>query len=135
MAETEPARVDAPAATYEEQEYHRRTRRGGQNQRDATAQFHRKEAKRFPVLVGDLDALRQGIQRRPAPVPREVGLEQGEASWKPLAKGTSLFSYGYSVEPEIPSNTESSAQSEESDEQQSAFSFHISNLIWHVRMD
>jgi len=135
LAETEPARVDAPAATYEEQEYHRRTRRGGQNQRDATAQFHRKEAKRFPVLVGDLDALRQGIQRRPAPVPREVGLEQGEASWKPLAKGTSLFSYGYSVEPEIPSNTESSAQSEESDEQQSAFSFHISNLIWHVRMD
>ena len=52
LAETEPARVDAPAATYEEQEYHRRTRRGGQNQRDATAQFHRKEAKRFPVLVG-----------------------------------------------------------------------------------
>ena len=35
---------------------------------------------------------------RPAPVPREVGLHEGEASWKPLAIGTSLFSYGYSVE-------------------------------------
>ena len=70
FAETEPARVDALAATYAEQEEHRRTCRGGQNQRDATAQLNRRELTRFPVLAGDLDALRQGVQRRPAPVPR-----------------------------------------------------------------
>ena len=72
FAETEPARADALAAAYAEQEEHRRTRRGGQNQRDATAQFNRRELKKFPMLVGDLDALRQGVQRRPAPVPRQV---------------------------------------------------------------
>ena len=44
-------------------------------------------------------------------MPRQVGLQEGEASWKPLAKGTSLFSYGCSTEIEEPS-------------QQSAFSFH-----------
>ena len=98
--------------------------RGGQNQRDAVAQLNRKEAKRFPVLVGDFDALRAGVQRRPAPVPREVGLLK-EASWKPLAKGTSLFSYGHSVETGIPSHPEGSVETEESGEQQSAFSFHI----------
>ena len=37
FAETEPARVDVLTATYAEREEHRRTRRGGQNQRDATA--------------------------------------------------------------------------------------------------
>ena len=116
--------MDALAATYAEHEEHRRTRRGGQNQRDATAQFNRREAKRFPVVVGDLDALRQGVQRRPAPVPRQVGLQAGEASWKPLAKGTALFSYGHSVEAEIPSHPEGSVETEESDEQR-AFSFHI----------
>ena len=124
FAETEPARVDALASTYAEQEVHRRTRRGGQNQRDATAQRNRDELKKFPVLVGDLDALRQGVQRRPARVPRQVGLQEGEASWKPLAKGTSLFSYGYSSEKETPSNSECFAKTKESDEQQSAFSFH-----------
>ena len=108
VAETEPARVDVLTSTYEQQEVQRRTRRGGQNQRDATAQQNRR---RFPVLVGDLDALRRGVQRRPARVPRQVGLQEGEASWKPLAKGTSLFSYGCSTEIEVPS-------------QQSAFSFH-----------
>ena len=117
--------MDALAATYAEQEEHRRTCRGGQNQRDATAQFNRRELKRFPVLVGDLDALRQGVQRRPAPVPRQFGLQEGEASWKPLAKGMALFSYGHSVEAEIPSHPEGSVQTEESDEQPSAFSFHI----------
>ena len=91
MAETEPAHVDVLTSTYAEQEEHRRTRRGGQSQRDAVAQFNRRAAKRFPVLAGDLDALRQGVQRRPAPVPRQVGLQEGEASWKPLAKGTALF--------------------------------------------
>ena len=79
FAETEPARVDALASTYAEQEVHRRTRRGGQNQRDATAQ-NREGLKKFPVLAGDLDALRQGVQRRPARVPRQVGLQEGEAS-------------------------------------------------------
>ena len=67
--------------------------------------------KRFPVLVGEVDALRQGVQRHPARVPRQVGLQEGEASWKPLAKGTALLSYGCSTEIEVPS-------------QQSAFSFH-----------
>ena len=117
--------MDVLTAAYAEQEEHRRTRRGGQNQRDEVARLNRKEVKRFPVLVGDLDALRPGVQRRPAPVPREVGLQQGEASWKPLAKGTSLFSYGYSKETEILSHPERSEETEESGEQQSAFSFHI----------
>ena len=111
VGETEPARVDVLTSTYEQQEVQRRTRRGGQNQRDATAHQNRREMKRFPVLVGEVDALRQGVQRRPARVPRQVGLQEGEASWKPLAKGTSLFSYGCSTEIEVPS-------------QQSAFSFH-----------
>ena len=124
FTETEPARVDALAATYAEQEVHRRTHRGGQNQRDATAQYNRRELKRFPVLVEDLDALRQGVQRRPAPVPRQVGLQEGEASWKPLAKGTSLFSYECSAETEVPSHPEGFVETKESDEQQSAFSFH-----------
>ena len=124
FAKTEPARVDALASTYAEQEVHRRTRRGGQNQRDATAQQNREGLKKFPVLVGDLDALRQGVQRRPARVPRQVGLQEGEASWKPLAKSTSLFSYGCSTEIEVPSHSECFAETKESDEQQSAFSFH-----------
>ena len=99
--------VDVLTSTYAAQDEQRRTRRGGQNQRDATAQQNRR---RFPVLVGDLDALRQGVQRRPACVPRQVGLQEGEASWKPLAEGT-LFSYGCSTEIEEPS-------------EQSSFSFH-----------
>ena len=124
LAETEPARVDAFASTNAEQEVHRRTRRGGQNHRDATAQHNREGLKKFPVLVGDLDALRQGVQRHPARVPRQVGLQEGEASWKPLAKGTSLFSYGCSAGTEVPSHSECFAETKESDEHQSAFSFH-----------
>ena len=111
-------------ATYAEREEHRRTRRGGQNQRDATAQHNRRELKKFPVLVGDLDALQQGVQRRPAPVPRQVGLQESEVSWKPLAKGTSLFSHGCSAETEVPSHPEGFVETKEPDEQQSAFSFH-----------
>jgi len=42
-----------------------------------------------------------------------------------LAKGASLFSNGYSEETEIPSHPEGSGETEESGEQQSAFSFHI----------
>ena len=95
VAETEPARADVLTSTYAAQDVQRRTRRGGQNQHDATAQQNRR---RFPVLLGDLDALRRGVQRRPARVPRQVGLQEGEASWKPSAKGTSLFSYGCSTE-------------------------------------
>jgi len=124
FAETEPARVDVLTANYAEREEHRRTRRGGQNQRDATAQQNSRQLKKFPVLVGEIDALRQGVQRRPAPVPRQVGLQEGEASWKPLAKGTSLFSHGCSVETEVPSHSEGFVETKESDEQQSAFSFH-----------
>ena len=70
---------------------------------------------RYPCSVasdiGLPHSFRQGVQRRPARVPRQVGLQEGEASWKPLAKGTSLFSYGCSTEVEEPS-------------EQSAFSFH-----------
>ena len=50
FAETDPARVDVLSANYEEQEYHRRTRQGGQNQRDAVAQRNRESMKRFPVV-------------------------------------------------------------------------------------
>ena len=57
-------------------------------------------------------------------MPRQVGLQEGEASWKPLAKGTSLFSHGCSAETEVPSHSECFAETKESDEQQSAFSFH-----------
>ena len=57
-------------------------------------------------------------------MPRQVGLQEGEASWKPLAKGTALFSYGYSSEKETPSQSECFSEKKESDEQQSAFSFH-----------
>ena len=80
MLERQPARVDVLTSTYEQQEVQRRTRRGGKNQRDATAHQNRREMKRFPVLVGEVDALRQGVQRRPARVPRQVGLQEGEAS-------------------------------------------------------
>ena len=118
-------------AAYEEQDYQRRTPRGGQNQRDEVARQNREGSKRFPVWVGDLGTLRSGLQRRPAPVPRKVGLQPSEASWKPLAKGTSLFTYGYSEKTEIPSHSDRSEEIEASDEQKSAFSFHI----LHVRTD
>ena len=47
VTEPEPARVDVLTSTYEQQEVQRRTRRGGQNQRDATAHQNRREMKRF----------------------------------------------------------------------------------------
>ena len=128
-AEEEAARVDVLTATYEEQEHKRRTRRGGQNQRDEVARQNREGTKRFPVLVGGLGALRSGVQRRPAPVPREVGLQDSEASWKPLAKGTSLFMHGYSEKTEIPSQPECSEKIEVSGEQKSAFSFHTTQPV------
>ena len=43
---------------------------------------------------------------------------------KPLAKGTSLFSYGCSVETEVPSHPKGFVETEESGEQQGTFSFH-----------
>ena len=121
--------MDVLRATYEEQEYKRCTRRGGQNQRDGVARQNKEVAKRFPVLVGDLDAFRSGLQRRPAPVPREVGLQDSEASWRPWAKGTSLFLHGYPEKTEIPSHSERSEEIEASDEQKSAFSFHITQPV------
>ena len=42
-----------------------------------------------------------------------------------MAESTALFSYGYSVGSEIPSHPEGSVETEESGEQQRAFSFHI----------
>ena len=38
----------------------------------------KKEGKRFLVLVGEVGALQSALQRRPAPVPREVGLQDSE---------------------------------------------------------
>ena len=113
VAETEPARVDVLTSTYAAQDEQRRTRRGGQNQRDARAQYNRREMKRFPVLVGEVDALRQGARQR---VPKQVGLQEG----------TSLFSYGCSIEIEEPSEQFSHGCSIEIEEpsEQSAFSFH-----------
>ena len=131
FAETKPARVGVLTAAYEEQDYQRRTPRGGQNQRDEVARQNKEGSKRFPVWVRDLGTLSSGLQRRPAPVPRKVGLQPSEASWKPLAKGTSLFTYGYSEKTEIPSHSDRSEEIEASDEQKSAFSFHI----LHVRTD
>ena len=85
-----PARADVLKASCEEQEYHH-ARRGGQNQRDAVARQNKEANKRLPVMVGDVGTLRPGLERGQAPVPREVGLQSGKASWKPLEKGTSLF--------------------------------------------
>ena len=135
FADAEPARVDVVTATYEEQEYKRRTRRGGQNQRDAVARQNREEGKRFPVLVGEVGALRSALQRRPAPVPREVGLQDSEASWKPLERGTSLFMQRYSENMEIPSQPECSADTGVSAEEKMLFHFILHNLFKHVRMD
>ena len=50
FSETDPACVNVLTATHEEQEYKRRTRRGGQNQRDEVARQNREGTKRFPVL-------------------------------------------------------------------------------------
>ena len=89
--ETDPERVDVLFAKYEELEYHRRTCRGGQSQRDAMAQRNRENMKRFPVLVGEVDALQEGLHQRPLP----VGLQ-------PAEKGASFFTIGYSDQAEIP---------------------------------
>ena len=48
VGETEPARVDVLTPTYEQQEVQRRTRRGGQNQRDATAHQNRERNEEIP---------------------------------------------------------------------------------------
>ena len=101
LAFAETDRVDALTATYEEQEYKRRTR-PGQNQRDAVARQNREEGNRFPVLVGEVGALRSALQRQPAPVPEKLACRNSEASWKPLERGTSLFMHGYSENMEIP---------------------------------
>ena len=83
--------------------------------------------KRFPVLVGEVDALRQGLHRRPL----QPGLQ-------PDGEGTSCFTFGNSDQTEIPSDMEngdlcqkerpsqndSSDQSEESSEEDGVFSFH-----------
>ena len=86
--------MDVLTATYEEQEPKRGTRPGGQNQRDAVARQKREEGNRFPVLVGEVGALQSALQQRPAPLPREVGVQKSEASWKPLETGTSFFMSG-----------------------------------------
>ena len=83
--------------------------------------------KRFPVLVGEVDALRQGLHRRPL----QPGLQ-------PDGEGTSFFTFGNSDQIEIPpdmgiggscqkerpSQHEDSDQTEESSEKDGVFSFH-----------
>ena len=71
---------------------------------------NQEEGKRFPVLAGEVGAVQSALQRRPAPVPRAVGLQTGEASWKPLEKGTFWFMHGYSENVEIPLQSEYSAK-------------------------
>ena len=91
--ETDPVRVDVLNATYEEQRT-RRTRRGGQNVRDALAENKKERMKYNPVhvgqvgvlrpevrvrvLEGDLDSLRRGLRQRPLPPgPHEPPLQPG----------------------------------------------------------
>ena len=122
---TDPVRVDVLNANFAKQQDHRRTRRGGQHQRDAVAQRNRESLKRFPVLVGEVDALRQGLPRRPL----QPGLQ-------PDGEGTSFFTIGNSDQTETPSDMENgdscqkerpsqhegSDQTEESSEKDGVFS-------------
>ena len=111
-------------------------------------------------MVGEVDAFQRGLQRRPDPVPRQVGLQPGEASWKIWEKGTSCFATGYSDQTEMPdqfgcseqtevpsdkktgnpkqiekpAQLECSDQIEESTEKEVSFPFRPSRLM-HVRMD
>ena len=93
FVETDPVRVDVLNATSDEQRT-RRTRRGGQNVRDALAE-NKKERKKYdpvhvgqvgvlrpevrvPVLEGDVDYLRRGLRQRPLPPgPHERPLQPG----------------------------------------------------------
>ena len=121
--ETDPARVDVLEATFEEQEHKRRTRCGGQNWRDEAARQNREEGNKFPVLVGDVGALRSALRQRAHPVPREVGLQPLDASLKPDEKGISCCMRGYSNYVQILSQFECSKNLLEPTEDQSAFSF------------
>ena len=123
LAETDPVRVDVLEATYDEQST-RRTRRAGQNVRDARSEANKERMKydpvhvgqlgaraykpevRFPVLEGDVDTLRQGIRRRPLPPglherPLQPGLQPEEEE----EEGTSFFTHGDSEQSEIPVDT------------------------------
>ena len=62
-------------------------------------------------------------------MPREVGLQDSEASWKPLEKSTSLVMHGYSENVEIPYQSECSADTEVSAEEKNALSFHTTQGV------
>ena len=112
------------SSTYEEQEPKTRTRRGGQSRSDRVARQNREEGKQFPVLVGEVGALRSALGQRPHPVPREVGLQTSEASLMPCEKGTAYVMHGYS------SNVEECSENlEVSAEDQSAFSLHATQPV------
>ena len=128
--------VDVLSAKYEEQEYHRRPRRGGQNQQDAAAQRNGENMRRLPVLVGEVDALRQGLHQRPLP----VGLQHLQTE----EKGASCFTIGYSHQTEVPSEkkigysgqTEKPAQFACSDQtEESSEKDGVSSRLMHVRKD
>ena len=88
-------------------------RRKAKERKPARLSYRNKETgKRFPGLVGEVDALQRGLQRRPDPVPREVGLQPGEASWRPWEKGASFFTTGFSDQTERPDQFECSEQTE-----------------------
>ena len=70
--------------------------------------------KRLPVLVGEVDSLREGLHQRPLP----VGLQ-------PEEKGTSFFTIGYSDQTEIPNQYECSDQTEVPSEKKTGYSGQI----------
>ena len=61
FVETDPVRVDVRNATYDEQRT-RRTRRGGQNVRDALAENKKERKKYDPVHVGHVGVLRPEVR-------------------------------------------------------------------------
>ena len=67
--------------------------------------------KRFPVLVGEVDALRHGLHQRPL----AVGLQ-------PEEKSTSFFTIGYSDQTEIPNQYECADQTEVPSEKKTGYS-------------
>eukprot|EP00435_Cladocopium_sp_Y103_P030342 s1010_g7.t1 len=71
----DPARVDCLVATYEEHRRRKRTRRGGQNKRDAAAQRNRDLAAQWPVRVGELSTRVDSAAQVMKPMPAAVGLQ------------------------------------------------------------
>ena len=112
--------MDVLTATYEEQEYMRRTRRGGQNH---VMKWHGRTEKDPRNFLSWLEILAHFVQvynddQHQCPEKLVYNMVRLHGSrWQ-------KFTYGYSEKTEIPSHSECSEEIEESDEQKSAFSFH-----------